>query len=180
VAALEAGSSFVAMLKGLPAGTVAADRIGLGRPATASELPMIAVAIADAREFPVGIGSLVQLAQITPGQWATTTGLGVDCEIRVEIWAADAASISSLTNVVVARVQAQAAALRDAGFLKLSLRSFGPAENPPLGNDPAKMMPLSYAARFESLVTPAPSGEGVIRTVHVELPGEIGETMDIP
>jgi hypothetical protein len=180
LAALEAGSRFVAMLQGLPASTIAPDRIGLGRPAAASELPMIAVSIADARELPVGVGSLVRLAEIAPEQWATTTGRGVECEIRLELWAADATTVSTLTQAVVTRVESQAAALREAGFLKLSLRGFGPAQHLPLGNDPAKMMPLAYAARFESLVTPEPGGEGVIRTVHVELPGEIGESTDIP
>jgi hypothetical protein len=180
LAALEARSQLVAILQGLSPAIIAPDRIGLGRPADASELPTIAVAIANAREFPVGVGSHVALVEIAPEQWASTTGRGVECEIQLELWAADAARISALANAVVARIETQAAALREVGFVKLSLRSFGPAQHMPLGNEPAKMMPLAYAARFESLVTPGPSGEDVIRTVHVELPGEIGEAMDVP
>ena len=179
MAALEAGSTFVAMLQGMPAGTIAPSRIGLGRPASNAELPMIAVSIARARESAIGIGDLVQLSRTPPENWAQTTGSRVVCDIGVELWAASAAEISTLTSAVVTRVQTQAGALRDSGFQALSLTSFGPAQPRPAGADLAKMMPLTFAATFEHLVTPPPSGEGVIKTVHVDLVGEIGETTDI-
>jgi hypothetical protein len=47
------------------------------------------------------------------------------------------------------------------------------------GADAALMMPLVFATTFENLVTPPPGGEGTIKTVHVDLTGELDETMEI-
>lgn len=171
--------AFIGMLAGLPPAALPAGRIGLARPAGAAALPCIVVSIARARESVVGLGRLVQLEQPEPGRWATTSGSRVRGELQLELWAADAAAVTSLAEVVLERIGAQANALRSAGFVDLSLTSVGPAQPSRAGAADAQMLPLVFAAVFEHLVTPPPSGEGVIATVHVDLLGEVDESMDI-
>jgi hypothetical protein len=179
MAALQAVAAFIEMLRGLPASTVQAERVGLGRPAGAAELPAIVVSLGLARETGIGLGNLVHLAEVEPGSWAATTGSRVKGELRLELWAADAAGIATLTSAVLDRARAQAMALRAGGFLGLSLSLLGPAQPVRAGLADAQMMPLAYAADFEHLVTPPTGDAGVIRTVHVDLVGEIGESTDI-
>ena len=61
----------------------------------------------------------------------------------------------------------------------VSLAVLGPALPQRSGSVDAQLMPLAWTALFEHLVTPPPGGEGVIRTVHVDLTGETAERMDI-
>jgi len=179
VSALQAVLKFVQMLRGLPSGVIAADRIFLTRPAKAADLPMIAVSMAAARESPVGIGCHVDLREAAPAEWATTNGTRARGELHAELWTGSATEAMTLANAVLARIDDRAAALRADGFLDLSITTLGPAQPMLAGADAALMMPLVFATTFENLVTPPPGGEGTIKTVHVDLTGEIGETMDI-
>lgn len=179
MASLQAVAAFIEVLRELPAATIAPERIGLGRPGAAGELPAIVVSMADAYESTIGLGNVVQLAEVEPANWVATTGRRVRGQLRVELWAADAAAIAQLTSAVLEHAQLQASALRAAGFAGLSLTVLGPAQPMRSGSVDAQMMPLAYAAVFEHLVTPPPGGEGVIRTVHVDLTGETAERMDI-
>lgn len=179
MASLQAIEAFIGMLAGLPPAALPAGRIGLARPADTSALPCIVVSVARARESVVGLGRLVQLAQPEPGRWATTSGSRMRGELQLELWGVDAAAVTSLADAVLARTSAQANALRSAGFIDLSLTSLGPAQPLRAGAADAQMLPLVFAAVFEHLVTPPPGGEGVISTVHVDLLGEVDESMDI-
>jgi hypothetical protein len=176
---LQAVLSFVQVLQGLPSGVIATDRIGMRRPASASELPMIAVSLAAVRESPVGIGRHVALARVGPEAWATTSGSRCTGELHAELWAAGAAEISTLTSAVLDRLDAQASAARTGGFVDLSLRGLGPAQPAAAGAGAALMMPLVFDITFEHLQTPPPGGEGIIRTVHVDLTGEHAESLDV-
>ena len=71
-----------------------------------------------------------------------------------------------------------AAAVRGRGYLDLSM-AIGPrAADGGRGRRRADG-PLVFATNFENLTTPPPGGEETIETVHVNLTGEIGETIDI-
>ena len=70
-------------------------------------------------------------------------------------------------------------AVRTGGFSRSVAQSLGPAQPMLAGADAALMMPLVFATTFENLVTPPPGGEGTIKTVHVDLTGELDETMEI-
>jgi hypothetical protein len=179
MAALSAVRKFVEMLRGLPAALIAPERIGLRRPAAGTDLPMIAVALARAREGPAGLGGFVSLTQVAPEEWASTTGSRCQGELRAEIWAASAAAVEELTEAVLQRLASQAGALRAGGFVDLSLSGLGPAQPEALGQAAALSMALTFDATFEDLVTPPPGGEGVIRNVHVEVTGELAESLDI-
>jgi hypothetical protein len=179
VSALQAVLKFVQMLRGLPSSTIASERIFMRRPANASELPMIAVSMMAARESPVGIGHHVDLSIIAPDQWATTTGTRAQGELHAELWAASATEALTLASAALARIDDQRLAMRTGGFLDLSLKTLGPAQPMLAGTDAALMMPLVFETTFENLVTPPPGGEGIIKTVHVDLDGELDETMEI-
>lgn len=179
MSALQAVLKLVQTLRGLPSSVIAAERIFLTRPAKAADLPMIAISMAAARESPVGIGRHVDLSETAPEEWATTTGTRAKGELHAELWVASATEAMTLANAVLARIDDQAAAMRAGGFLDLSVTTLGPAQPMLAGTDAALMMPLVFATTFENLVTPPPGGEGTIKTVHVDLTGEIGETMDI-
>ena len=176
---LQAVLGFVQVLQGLPASVIAGDRIGMRRPASPGELPMVAVSLAAVRESPVGIGGHVALSRIAPEEWATTSGSRCTGELHAELWADTATGVSSLTSAVLDRLDAQASALRAAGFVDLSLRGLGPAQPATAGSGAALMMPLVFETTFEHLRTPPPGGEGIIRTVHVDLTGEHAESMDV-
>lgn len=180
MSALQAVMKFVQMLQGPPAAVIAADRIGLARPRAEGELPTITVAVTDARESPVGIGRHVALTRVAPEEWSQTTGSRCRGELRVEVWAATAAEITTITDAVLTRVGQRAAALRLDGFADVSLRSLGPAQPSTAGADAAQVMPLAFEITYEDLVTPPPGGEGILRTVHVDLAGEIDETLEVP
>lgn len=179
MASLQAIAAFIDMLTGLPTSVLPAGRVGLARPAAAADLPAVVVSLSDARESVVGLGRLVELAEVAPRTWATTSGTRVRGKLNVELWAAGAAAATTLADAVLGRTAAQALALRGAGFIDLSLTSLGPAMPARAGSADAQMLPLVFAAVFEHLVTPPPGGEGVISTVHVDLVGEIGDSMDI-
>ena len=179
MSALQAVLKFVQILRGLPPGVIAGERIFMQRPARAAELPMIAVSMTDVRESPVGIGNHVHLGEIAPDEWATTTGTRAMGALHAEVWAANANEALTLVSAVLQRVHEEAAAMRGLGFLDLSIQTLGPAQPMPAGTDAALMMPLVFETTFENVVTPPPGGEGVIKTVHVELTGELDETLDI-
>ena len=177
--ALQAVLKIIESLQAMSPGTLAIGAIGLRRPGAASELPMIAVSLAGARDRAVGLGSLVALERIGPEQWATTSGAGVRAVLRIELWAGTAGDISTLTSAVLAHLENQANALRSTGFLRLALSDLGPAHPAMLGADAVLVMPLAFAVRYEHLTTPPAGDEGIIRNVHVDLTGELDETMDI-
>ena len=177
--ALQAVSRMIESLQAMPQGTLAIGAIGLRRPAAAGELPMIAISLARVRDAAVGVGGLASLERIGPDQWATTTGTGLRAELRIELWAGTAGDIATLTSAVLAHLDDQAAALRASGFLRLALSDLGPAHPAAAGTDAALVMPLAFAIDYEHLTTPPPGGEGIIRNVHVDLAGEVDETMDI-
>lgn len=177
--ALQAVLKIIESLQAMPPGTLAIGAVGLRRPAAGAELPMIAVSLTGVRDAAVGIGGLTSLDRIGPDQWATTTGSGVRAELRIELWAGTSGEISTLTNAVLAHLEDQAATLRTAGFLRLALSDLGPAQPATAGTDAALLMPLAFGIRYEHLTTPPPGGEGIIRNVHVDLTGELDETMDI-
>lgn len=167
------------MLRGLPPGVIAGERIFMRRPANAAELPMIAVSMQASRESPVGIGRHVDLSLIAPDEWATTTGTRAKGELHAELWAATGTDALTLASAALARIDDQAVAMRAGGFLDLSLKTLGPAQPMLAGTDAAVMMPLVFETTFENLVTPPPGGEGTIKTVHVDLTGELDESMEI-
>jgi hypothetical protein len=175
VSALQAVLKFVQVLRGLPPGVIAAERIFLQRPARAAELPTIAVSMTAASESPVGIGHHVDLSEIAPDEWATTTGTRAKGELHAEVWAASATEALTLMSAILQRLDDQAAAMRALGFLGLSIKTLGPAQPLPAGTDAALMMPLVFETTFENLVTPPPGGEGVIKTVHVDITGDLDE-----
>jgi hypothetical protein len=179
MAALQAVSKIVESLQAMPPGTLTIGAIGLRRPGAGGELPMIAVALTRAREAAVGLGGFVSLGRVGPDEWATTTGSGVAAELRIELWAGTAGDMATLISAVLAHLDEQAAALRSAGFLRLALSDLGPAHPATAGTDAALLMPLAFEIRYEHLTNPPPSGEGIIRNVHVDLTGEVDETMDI-
>jgi hypothetical protein len=182
LSALQAVSKFIQVLQGIPAAVIIPDHIGLRRPTGTADLPMIAVSIANARESPVGIGQHVALTRIGAEEWATTSGSRCTGELQAELWAANATAataISTMTSAVLGRLNEQAAALRIAGFVDLSLKSLGPAQPATVGPHGAFMMPLVFETTYEDLATPPPGGEGIIRTVHVGLTGELEESMEI-
>ena len=180
MAALQALAAFTTVLRGLPAATIAPSHIGLVRPAAAADLPAIVLSLADAHEATIGLGNLVQLAEVEAARWASTTGRRVKGQLCAELWAADAAAVTGLNTAVLGHLATQASALRSAGFAALSLKTLGPAQPLRTGALDALMLPLAYAAVCEDLATPPTSGDGVIRTVHVDLVGEFAESMDIP
>jgi len=179
MAALQALAAFAAVLRGLPVATIAPGHIGLARPGAAGDLPAIVLALSDAHESTIGLGNLVQVSEVEPMRWASASGQRVKGQLGVELWAVDAAAVAALNDAVHEHLATQAAALRSAGYIGLSLKTLGPAQPQRSGNVDALMLPLAYAAVFEHHVSPAPGGEGVIRTVHVDLVGGLAESMDI-
>ena len=179
MAAGAAIDSLVNVLRTIPVGVIASERVVRSRPAGAGAIPAIAVFANDLEERPAGIGAFVAQKR-GPGNipYEATGGREIG-SLTAEIWTAG--EEQGFPILQAAEIAIASAAASQQGFLKLRVRSAGPATSEELP-DQSRAMRLSvvFSIVHEQVTGPPEDGGQVIQRVEVELTGELSERMEIP
>jgi hypothetical protein len=165
----------------LPSGSIAARR-----PASAAELPAIAISVEATRADELGLGRLVRGSELlADGARMREDVLGerFGGTLELTVWAADAAAAESLARAAAAKLHAARAALRERGFAVLrpvALHAMERLRPEPAG---APFTPwsqrLAYRFTFDLVEGGIVAGGGVIRRIDVDT-DEATEAFSVP
>src|SRR3954447_11249199 len=153
--------------------TAPAGHVSARRPAAATDLPGVAVAVSEASDSGSGLGSLVETRKLSDTVWSSITASRCTGVFAFELWAADANAVNALADAVMDKLVASGA------FLRLSVQSLGPIDLAPLGAGTALKLPLGVAFVHETPLSEGTGPGGIVKTVHVELSDDFHEVMDI-
>jgi hypothetical protein len=175
----KAVQDFIAVLRTIPAETIAPDRIGLSGPAHAPDLPLLAVSLAPSREAPIGIGGVVGLSRLDE-QWTTTTGTRTSGRLHLDIWAATTNGINQLAEAVIALVDSSAAALRDRGFIRFETGAIRPAEGLLLADSTTALRAgFDFSIVHEDIAGLVSGPGGNIREIDVAIDSQFNQNFTI-
>ena len=167
-------------MRTLPATSIADAHIGNRRPSVPGDLPAIVVFARKVTEAAPGIGGLVGSRALSPAQWSTGTAMRSTGVAEMELWTADHESMDDLAALVFP-LAGDRLALAKAGFLQLSIRSVGPAEQVEVGDQGNAAVRMGVTSRFEyEEVSAEEVGPGgIIRQLAVRLNGEVNENFEV-
>jgi hypothetical protein len=154
----------------LPSGSIAPRR-----PASAGELPAIAISVEASRADELGLGRLLRGSELLPdGTRMREDLLGERFVGTVELtaWAADATAADRLSRAAAAKLSSARATLRERGFAVLRPTALHAMERQPPAPAGSPFTPwsqrLAYRFAFDLVEGGIVAGGGVIRRVDVE------------
>ena len=180
----QAVQAIITSLQAMPGGMVPPSRIGIEAPNRRLDLPALRIRPEQFRVKPVGIGGIIRSRALSATQWEESTGSQAEGRLLVEAYTETAVELLTLVAAVAAHFEAEAPALRAAGFLRLGSLEWRPEERIQFGtntNSPRFFLQaLSFAVIFESLHQETPGPDGIIERIEVTVKPPVEESMNIP
>ncbi len=175
--------AFTTTIRKLPESIVPPAHVGTAAPAARSELPAVAVGLAQTELSVSGIGGVVLEQESDPAQWEQRFARRLSGRLRIDVYAAAEAEALSLATEVLQLLGEEAVALRGEGVLRMGAAQWDrvaatvlPGET----TDPdAKRQTLELDFVFERVQQETPGPGGVITEVRAEIEPPVEEDFQI-
>lgn len=165
-------------LQKIPQNIIPPGHIGVKRPISEEDLPIVVISVKNIIESSSGIGNFIGIQKEDTGRVSEIRGSKISGVFQIRIWDLSVDKVDEITTAIIETITADKTGLRKDGFLDLFL--VGEIYSSKLSADPPKeamVRLIEYKGMFEFVNRETFDPEEVIKEIHVHIDDVFDESV---